>query len=70
MVMLNHCLPQVERFMNRKLDKAEDVLRNRQRKARRWYNVFTTGEEGFQLHEVHIFIASFVAGVAVGVVTG
>lgn len=56
--------------MNRKLDKAEDVLRNRQRKARRWYQVYATGDEGFQLQEVHIFIASFVAGMAVGVVTG
>jgi FUN14 domain-containing protein 1 len=60
----------VERFVNRKLDKAEAALKKRERKVRSWYQVFINGEEDSYINEMHIFMASFVAGMAIGVLTG
>lgn len=47
----------VERFVDRKIDKAET-------KAKRWW-----GGEKCQVKEIHIFLASFLAGIALGVAT-
>ncbi|CAG9828246.1 unnamed protein product [Diabrotica balteata] len=53
-----------ERFVDRKLDQAKDVVKKGQKKAKRWYS-----GNNCQLKEVHIFMISFVAGVAIGIGT-
>lgn len=60
----------MERYVDRKLDKAEDVLKRKERKARRWYHTFINGEKPFQLKEIHIFLVAFAAGVAIGIASG
>ncbi|CAG9855307.1 unnamed protein product [Phyllotreta striolata] len=50
-----------DRFVDRKLNQAEDVLKKGQKKAKKWYY----GENG--ITEMQIFILSFTAGVAIGV---
>lgn len=60
---------QVERFVDRKLDKAEDVLKKREVKAKRWYHN-VTGDDQYHATETHVFLASFVAGMAVGLLCG
>jgi FUN14 domain-containing protein 1 len=60
----------VERYVDRKLDKAEDLLKRKERKARHWYHTFINGEEPYQLQEIHIFLVAFAAGVAIGIASG
>lgn len=59
-------LDKVERFVDRKITKTEDVLKNKGQKAKRWYAKLL-GEEQMQLKEMHIFVVSFVAGIALGI---
>ncbi|XP_041975537.1 FUN14 domain-containing protein 1 isoform X1 [Aricia agestis] len=59
----------VERFVDRKLDKAEDLLKRKEVKAKRWYNNFV-GDDHYRATESHVFLASFVAGMAVGLICG
>ncbi|KAG7310710.1 hypothetical protein JYU34_003515 [Plutella xylostella] len=59
----------VERFVDRKLDKAEDLLKKKEVKAKRWYNNFT-GDDHYRATETHVFLASFVAGMALGLMCG
>lgn len=54
-------MDKAERYVDRKVDQAEGVLKKGQKKAKRWYN----GGNG--VTEMHIFIISFVAGIAIGV---
>ena len=60
----------MERYVDRKLDKAEDILKRRQRKVRHWYHTFINGEEPYQLKEIHVFLVAFAAGVAIGIASG
>jgi FUN14 domain-containing protein 1 len=60
----------VERYVDRKLDKAEDILKRRERKARSWYHTFITGEKPYQLKQIHIFLVGFAAGLAIGIASG
>ncbi|RZF39243.1 hypothetical protein LSTR_LSTR010337 [Laodelphax striatellus] len=60
----------VERFVDRKLDKAETLLKKRERKARRWYHRALFDEDPFIFQEIHVFMASFVAGMAFGMIFG
>lgn len=62
-------MQKVERYVDRKMDKAEDALKKTQRKGRRWYHSIVDEEDPFQIKEIHIFLASFVVGLAVGMVT-
>ncbi|KAK9890970.1 hypothetical protein WA026_013307 [Henosepilachna vigintioctopunctata] len=59
-------LDRVERFVDRNITKAEDTLKNKGKKAKRWYSNLV-GEDSLQLREMHIFVVSFVAGVAIGI---
>lgn len=61
-----HLLDKVERFVDRKIDKAEELLRNGRSRTRRWYHSII-GDSSFQITELHYFLASFAAGVAVGI---
>ncbi|KAK6619620.1 hypothetical protein RUM43_012377 [Polyplax serrata] len=64
-------MDKVTRYVDRKLDKAEDMLKSNERKARRWYHTFinNNGHGGYQLQELHLFMASFAAGVTFGFAT-
>ncbi|XP_043259125.1 uncharacterized protein LOC122401197 isoform X2 [Colletes gigas] len=62
-------MDKVERYVDKKLDKAEQLLKNGETRTRRWYQS-VTGENTFKTTEFHFFIASFVAGLAIGIVTG
>ena len=59
----------VERFVDRKLDKAEDLLKKKEVKAKRWVNNITKGDH-YRATESHVFLASFVAGMAIGLICG
>ncbi|PNF25550.1 hypothetical protein B7P43_G05190 [Cryptotermes secundus] len=69
-VLGQETLDQVERYVDRKLDKAEDVLKRKERKARRWYHSLINSEEPYQLKEIHIFLVAFAAGLAIGIASG
>ncbi|XP_018325535.1 FUN14 domain-containing protein 1 isoform X1 [Agrilus planipennis] len=58
----------MERYVDRKIDKAEDILKKKQKTAKRWYTSII-GEEEWKLKEIHIFCVSFIAGLALGVGT-
>ncbi|CAL7943506.1 unnamed protein product [Xylocopa violacea] len=62
-------LDKVERFVDKKLDKAEQLLKNGESRTRRWYHSIT-GDTSFKTQEIHIFLASFVAGLALGIASG
>ncbi|XP_057655918.1 FUN14 domain-containing protein 2-like isoform X2 [Diorhabda carinulata] len=53
-----------ERFLDRKLDQAEEVIRKGKSKANKWYS-----DSNYQVKEIHIFLVSFIAGVAIGIAT-
>ncbi|XP_063993078.1 uncharacterized protein LOC135170867 isoform X1 [Diachasmimorpha longicaudata] len=55
----------VDRFVDKKLDKAEQLMKNGQAKTRRWYHSLT-GDNAFRPREIHFFLASFAVGVAIG----
>ncbi|XP_014216080.1 FUN14 domain-containing protein 1 isoform X2 [Copidosoma floridanum] len=59
-------IDKVDRFIDGKLDKAEQLLKNGQSRGRRWYQHFCGSEESFQIREIHFFLVSFAAGVAIG----
>ncbi|XP_043591056.1 FUN14 domain-containing protein 2 isoform X1 [Bombus pyrosoma] len=62
-------MDKVERYVDRKLDKAEQLLKNGESHTRRWYHSIT-GDTSFKPTEFHFFLASFVAGLALGFATG
>lgn len=57
---------QAERFVDRKLDQAESVLKRKQKKVKKWYSAFIGDENGARVNELHIFAIAFGAGVALG----
>ncbi|CAK1601988.1 unnamed protein product [Parnassius mnemosyne] len=62
-------IEKVGRFVDRKIDKAEDLIKKKEKKAKRWFNNFT-GDDHYKATETHVFLASFVAGMAVGLICG
>lgn len=60
---------QVERFVDRKVDKAERLLKQGQARTQRWYHMLTGSDDSFQATEFHFFLVSFAAGVAIGIAT-
>ncbi|GJQ84448.1 hypothetical protein Trydic_g21015 [Trypoxylus dichotomus] len=60
-------IDKMERYVDRKLDQTEDIVKNRRTKARHWYSSLT-GTSTCRIKEIHIFLASFLAGVAIGTV--
>ena len=55
--------------MDKKLDKAETLLKKKERKVKKWFYK-TTDEDCFIFEEIHVFMASFLAGLALGLTTG
>lgn len=58
----------MERYVDRKVDKAEELVKDRKAKAKRWYSSVTGNNDG-KLKEIHIFLMSFAAGIALGIAT-
>lgn len=56
--------------MDKKLDKAETVLKKKERKAKQWFCKATADDECFIFEEIHVFLVSFLAGVALGMTCG
>jgi hypothetical protein len=54
--------------MDRQVDKAESTFKKKQGEAKSWYSRWI-GDSECQLKEVHIFLVSFVAGIAIGIGT-
>ncbi|CAD0194771.1 unnamed protein product [Chrysodeixis includens] len=59
----------VERFVDRKLDKAEDLLKKKEVKAKKWVHNLK-GDDHYRATESHVFLASFAAGMAIGLLCG
>ncbi|XP_058817950.1 FUN14 domain-containing protein 1 isoform X1 [Topomyia yanbarensis] len=58
-----------ERFVDRKLNQAEDVLKKKGKKAQKWYTNLIGDDTGCKLNDLHIFMCAFAAGVAIGIGT-
>ncbi|KAJ1527195.1 hypothetical protein ONE63_008726 [Megalurothrips usitatus] len=58
----------MERYVDRKLDKAEEALRKNKRSARRWWNSMTKEDGSFEITKTHIFYAGFSLGLALSLV--
>uniref|UniRef100_A0A1L8DUU5 Protein with signal anchor n=1 Tax=Nyssomyia neivai TaxID=330878 RepID=A0A1L8DUU5_9DIPT len=58
-----------ERYIDRKIGQAEDLLKHQQKKTRKWYSAFIGDENGCRLNDFHIFLGAFAAGVILGVGT-
>ncbi|CAI6351638.1 unnamed protein product [Macrosiphum euphorbiae] len=63
-------LKKVGRFVDKKLDKAEDLLRKKERKAKRWFNRISGDEDEFVFEEIHVFLASYLIGLVLGISCG
>ncbi|XP_046829537.1 uncharacterized protein LOC124428963 isoform X1 [Vespa crabro] len=61
-------IDKVERYVDKKLDKAEQLLKNGESRTRRWYHSIT-GDSSFKPKEFHFFLASFTVGLALGIAT-
>jgi len=61
---------QVGRFVDKKLDKAENLLRKKERKAKRWFNRISGDEDEFVFEEIHVFLASYLVGLVLGMSCG
>lgn len=57
---------QAERYVDRKIDQAENVMKKGQKKAKKWYSGFIGDESGPKINNLHIFLMGFTGGVAIG----
>ncbi|KAF2904707.1 hypothetical protein ILUMI_01460 [Ignelater luminosus] len=58
----------MKRYVDRKLDKAEELVKDRKSKVKRWYYSIMGNTDG-ELEEIHVFLVSFAAGVVLGTAT-
>ncbi|XP_034472319.1 FUN14 domain-containing protein 2 [Drosophila innubila] len=63
-------IDKTERFVDRKLDKAENQLRGKALKVKKWYAKYIGDEDGPKINDLHIFLTAFVGGIALGVASG
>ncbi|XP_060849795.1 FUN14 domain-containing protein 1-like isoform X1 [Rhopalosiphum padi] len=63
-------LKKMGRFVDKKLDKAEDLLRKKERKAKRWFHRISGDEDEFVFEEIHVFLASYLVGLFLGISCG
>lgn len=61
---------QVGRYVDKKLDKAEDFMAQKERKAKRWFNRLSGDEDEFVFNETHVFLMSYLIGIAFGISCG
>ncbi|KAL6267260.1 hypothetical protein P5V15_000334 [Pogonomyrmex californicus] len=64
-----HLMDKVERFVDKKMDKAGRLMKQGQIRTRRWYHALIGSDDSFQPTEFHFFLVSYVAGVALGIAT-
>lgn len=57
---------QAERYVDRKLDQAEDALKKKSKKAKKWYAAFIGDDSGVKINNLHIFLFGFTGGIAIG----
>uniref|UniRef100_A0A0K8SUU4 FUN14 domain-containing protein 1 n=2 Tax=Lygus hesperus TaxID=30085 RepID=A0A0K8SUU4_LYGHE len=63
-------LNKVQGYVDRKLDKMETLLKKKETKARSWYHRQVLGDEDyFVFKEIHVFMASFILGMATGMMS-
>jgi len=55
--------------VDKKLDKAESVMKKKERKIKNWY-CRRADSECFIFEEIHVFIVTFLAGMAIGMTCG
>lgn len=60
-------IEKTERFVDRKLDRAENLLKSKTKKAKKWYSKLIGDENGPKVNDLHIFLTAFVGGIALGV---
>lgn len=60
-------LLQAERYVDRKLDRAEDILKREKKKAIKWYSKLIGDENGPKVNGLHIFLTAFAGGIAIGI---
>jgi len=58
---------QAERFVDRKLDRAEDLLKKKSQKAKKWYSRLIGDDTGPKFNDLHVFLTAFVGGAALGI---
>lgn len=58
----------MERYVDKKLDKAEELLKKQQKKTKSWYD--TIRGKSAEMRDFNIFVISFLAGVAFGIASG
>lgn len=64
-------MDKVERFVDRKIEKVEKVIKKKEVKAKKWYHTKVLNDPNyFVFEEIHIFMASFILGMASGMVFG
>lgn len=67
LIVANPCFSlKADRYLERKFDQAEDILKRQQQRGKKWYSNFIGDAQGPKLNEFHIFTISFVAGLAIG----
>lgn len=66
--LLSFFIFQLGKYVDEKVDKAENILKSQKTKAQSWYSKII-GEEEFKLQDIHIFIMSFAVGASIGFVT-
>ncbi|XP_052851008.1 FUN14 domain-containing protein 2 [Drosophila gunungcola] len=59
-----------ERYVDNQLDRAESLLTRNSKKVSKWYTKLIGDEQGPKVNDLHIFLASFFGGVALGIATG
>lgn len=67
--LLTFCIFKADRFVDRKLDQVESLLNKKQKSVKKWYSNFIGDANGPKLNELHIFVISFAAGIALGLGT-
>lgn len=60
-------MDKAERYVDRKIDRAEDLIKRESKKAKKWYSNFIGDENGPKINDLHLFITAFVGGVALGI---
>lgn len=61
-------IDKVEDYVDRKADQVESLVKDRKKAAKGWYSSIT-GVPNHKLREIHVFLISFVAGIAIGIGT-
>ncbi|KAK5639089.1 hypothetical protein RI129_011581 [Pyrocoelia pectoralis] len=61
-------MDKVEDYVDRKADQVESLVKDRKKAAKGWYSSIT-GIPNHKLREIHVFLISFAAGIAIGIGT-